>query len=116
MSERDVRLFFADILEAIRKIETYTKGMTFDDFSADEKTCDAVLRNLEVIGEAVKNLPEEIKRQYPDTEWKSAAGMRDRLIHEYFGVSVRMVWETVVSDLPAFKRSVENIQRNIVKN
>jgi len=113
MSERDIRLFLADIVDAIRKIENYTNGMNFDQFAADEKTFDAVLRNLEVIGEAVKNIPEEVKEKYPAIEWKSAAGMRDRLIHEYFGVSVRIVWETVVNDLPAFKPSIEKIREDI---
>jgi uncharacterized protein with HEPN domain len=74
MSERDIRLYLTDIVEAIRKIENYTKGMDFEQFAADEKTLDAVLRNLEVIGEAVKNIPDEIKGKYPATEWESAAG------------------------------------------
>jgi uncharacterized protein with HEPN domain len=115
MPERDVRLFLTDVIEAIRKIESYTKGMDFEKFSADGKTFDAVLRNLEVIGEAIKNIPEETKEKYPDIEWKSAAGMRDRLIHEYFGVSVRIVWETVTNDLPAFKPFIEKILQDIAK-
>ncbi len=109
MPERDPRLFFIDIIDATRKIDNYTTGMNFEKFRADEKTFDAVLRNLEVIGEAVKNIPEEIKKKYPDVEWQAAAGMRDRLIHEYFGVSVRIVWETVTHDLPSFKPSIEKI-------
>jgi len=89
--------------------------LDYQKFSADDKTLDAVLRNLEVIGEAVKNIPDEIKGKYPDVEWKSAAGMRDRLIHEYFGVSVRIVWETVANDLPAFRGSVEKVLKDVAK-
>jgi uncharacterized protein with HEPN domain len=116
MPERDVRLYLADIIEATRKIEGYTKGMDYRKFKADEKTFDAVLRNLEVIGEAVKNIPEEMKRKYPHVEWKYAARMRDRLIHEYFGVSVRIVWETVTNDLPAFKASIEKVLKDVAKS
>ncbi len=115
MPERDVRLYLTDIVEAIRKIQGYTKGMDYKKFSADDKTFDAVLRNMEVIGEAVKNIPDAIKGKYPNIEWKYAAGMRDRLIHEYFGVSVRIVWETVTNDLPAFKASIEKILKDVAK-
>ena len=106
---RDIRLFIIDIMESIQKIELYTHETSYEAFLKDDKTKDAVLRNLEVIGEAVRNLPESVKEKYPDPEWKEAAGMRDRLIHEYFGVSYSIVWETVKNDLPSFKRKIEQV-------
>jgi hypothetical protein len=81
--------------------------MDYTSFESDRKTRDAVVRNLEVIGEAAKNLPEEIRRQYPDVNWKVVAGMRDRLIHEYFGVSIRITWETIKKDLPRLSSQSE---------
>jgi uncharacterized protein with HEPN domain len=115
MSEtyRDVRLFINDILESIRKIEKYVHDKSYEEFQKDEKTKDAVLRNLEIIGEAVRNIPEDFKEKYPDVDWKAAAGMRDKLIHEYFGVSLAIVWETVKSDLPLFKKSLMEIYKEI---
>lgn len=88
-SSRNVRLFIEDILEAIRRIERYTEGMSYEEFLEDEKTQDAVLRNLAVIGEAVENIPDDIRQNYPEINGKVAAGMRDKLIHEYFGVSYK---------------------------
>lgn len=106
---RAVRLYLDDILCAIRTIRDYSRGMDFDSFAADPKTIDAVLRNLEIIGEAAKNVPSGVKERYPDADWKAASGMRDKLTHGYFGVSIRMVWETVTEDLPAFEAQIERI-------
>jgi len=97
---RDPYLYVEDILKSIEKIKRYTAGMSFGDFIRDEKTIDAVLRNLEIIGEAAKNAPEEIRQKYSQIPWKEIAGMRDRLIHAYFGVDLEIVWQTIVSDLP----------------
>ena len=97
---RDPYLYIEDILTSIKKIKRYTAGMSFGDFIRNEKTIDAVLRNLEIIGEAAKNVPEEIRQKYPQIPWKEIAGMRDRLIHAYFGVDLEIVWQTIVSDLP----------------
>jgi len=110
-THRDVRLFINDILEAIGKIEKYVHGKSYGEFEKDDKTKDAVVRNLEIVGEAVRNIPENFKEKYPDVDWKAAAGMRDKLIHEYFGVSLAIVWETVKSDLPPFKKRMEEILR-----
>jgi hypothetical protein len=113
MSEprRNAKVFITDILEAIENIEMFTHEMTFEAFMKDKRTKDAVVRNLEIIGEAVKNIPESIKERYPDLDWKAVTGMRDKLIHEYFGVSLAIVWETVKGDLPPFKRMMEEILR-----
>lgn len=107
--QRDIKLFLTDIIEAIWKIDSYTDKITYHEFAKDERTKDAVLRNMEVIGEAVKNIPNNVKEGYPDIDWKGAAGMRDKLIHEYFGVSFSVVWETVKNDLPPLKKGIEKI-------
>jgi hypothetical protein len=83
--------------------------MSFGDFIRDEKTIDAVIRNLEVVGEAAKNVPEEIRQKYPQIPWKEVAGMRDRLIHAYFGVDLEIVWQTIVSDLPKLESELVKI-------
>ena len=112
-SSRGMKLFMGDILEAIRKIKLYTEGMNYDEFLKDDKTKDAVLRNLEIIGEAVKNLPAEVKKKHPKINWRVVVGMRDKHIHEYFGVSYQIVWETIKSDLPSFERQISKISKNL---
>jgi len=115
MSEkpRDVRLYLTDLLDAIGKIEGYVRDMSRVEFLKDDKTKDAVLRNLEVIGEAAKNLPQKVKEKYDDVDWKAAAGMRNKLIHEYFGVSFSIVWETIKNDLPRLRDEVAKILKEI---
>ncbi len=109
MSNRSPKLFIDDIIKAISKVELYIKGMTFEEFEKDNKTIDAVIRNLEIIGEAVKNLPSEIIEKYPSDEWRGAITMRDRLIHGYIGVDISIVWETITTDLPKLKKHAEKI-------
>jgi len=100
MSDRTDSDFVSDIQEAIRRIEAYTSGVTYEAFLADTKTQDAVIRNLEIIGEAAKNLSEEMRTKRPDIPWKSMAGIRDKLIHHYFGVNLDIVWQVVTAELP----------------
>ncbi|WP_067047779.1 HepT-like ribonuclease domain-containing protein [Methanofollis ethanolicus] len=109
MSEPDPLLYCHDILEAIDRIERYTGSITLDDFLGDTKTQDAVIRNLEIIGEAVKNLPADFREAHPGVEWRAVAGMRDKLIHHYFGVDMRIIWETTRTDLPHFRKQIETI-------
>jgi uncharacterized protein with HEPN domain len=106
---RNINLFFTDILEAIESIMEYTQNMSYYQFINDKKTKDAVVRNLEIIGEAVKNIPDDIKGKYSDVSWRGMSGMRDKLIHEYFGVSNQIVWETIQSDLPVFDSQIKKI-------
>lgn len=113
MSEPDPLLSCHDILEAIDRIERYTGSITLDDFLGDTKTQDAVIRNLEIIGEAVKNLPADFREAHPGVEWRAVAGMRDKLIHHYFGVDMGIIWETTRTDLPRFRKQIEAILREI---
>ncbi len=99
MSERGIRAFLQDILEASKRIQAYTDGHSYEDFRGDEKTQDAVVRNLEVIGEAFKNMPEDYREKHPQIQWKGMAGMRDRLIHFYFGVNLDIVWNVVKNEI-----------------
>jgi len=109
MSERLAVSFLEDILEACRRIAHYIAGLTYDDFLGDEKTQDAVVRNLEIIGEATKSLPTELRKSHPSVPWREMARMRDRLIHHYFGVNVDIVWEIASNDLPGVVPQIEAI-------
>jgi uncharacterized protein with HEPN domain len=100
---RDFQVYIEDILDAINSIEAYTKGLTYEDFVSDKKTVDAVIRNFEIIGEATKHLPLTVRREYPKVPWRDMAGMRDKLIHGYFGVQLDVVWKTVKERLPAVR-------------
>ncbi len=100
MSERADRVYLGDILEAARRIATYVSGLTYETFRADTKTQDAVIRNLEIIGEASKKIGGEFRATHPDIPWRSMAGVRDRLIHDYFGVNLEIVWQVAAVDLP----------------
>ena len=103
------KVYLEDILEAIQKIGRYTVGISFEVFSRDEKTIDAVVRNLEVIGEAVKQLPEQIRGQSPKTDWKKIAGLRDLLIHAYFGVDVEIIWDIICNKIDELQTVVKEM-------
>lgn len=114
MSEkkRDCGIFIDDILRSIEKIERYTEGKTFEEFSHNEIVIDAVIRNFEIIGEAARNIPEEIKGKYPFVEWKELLGFRNVLIHDYFGIEVESVWDTVQNNIPILKKHVLEMKSN----
>jgi len=107
--KKDPRYFIEHILDSIKKIEGYTKGLSKEEFLRDSQVQDAVLRRLEIVGEAAKNLPSDFKERYADVSWRQIAGMRDVIIHEYFGVDLDLVWATVKKDLPALKQKINNI-------
>lgn len=110
---RNYRLYLKDILSAIDSIEAFVEGMSFEEFRADDKTASAVIRKFEIIGEATKNIPDKIRQQYPTVPWKEMAGMRDRLIHFYFGVDYKLVWTTIKERLPQVKPEIQFIHRDL---
>lgn len=109
MSERTDRDILADIQESTRRIGAYTRGMTYEAFLIDIKTQDAIIRNLEIIGEATKKLSEQLRTKYPDVPWRSMAGVRDRLIHHYFGVNLDIVWQIATAELAEVASQLDRI-------
>ena len=111
--KRDVAVYIEDILECIAKIEEYTKDITESSFYENTQVQDAVLRRLEIIGEAVKHVPQNIRDKYPEIPWKRVAGMRDILIHTYYGVNVKRVWQVVQKDIPGLKNNISKVKENL---
>jgi uncharacterized protein with HEPN domain len=109
MSKRDPELLVGDMLEAARKILAYTDGLSFDDFMMDSKTVDAVARNFEILGEASTRLPEEYKMSNEEIPWKKISGLRNRLIHDYFGIDYEVVWTIKTTFLPSLIELLEKI-------
>lgn len=107
--KRDFLVFLDDILESITRIEEYTKGMDEEEFLKNVPTQDAVIRRLEIIGEAVKNIPQHVRDKYSDIPWKEIAGTRDIITHEYFGVNLERIWKTIKEDILPFKEQIEKI-------
>jgi uncharacterized protein with HEPN domain len=106
---RDYILFLEDILNAIEKIERYVNALDYQTFRRNDMVVDAVVRNFEIIGEAVRNVPEEIKKKHPVVEWKEVAGFRNILIHDYFGVDLEAVWDTIAKNIPVLKRHISDV-------
>ncbi|MEM2893944.1 MAG: DUF86 domain-containing protein [Candidatus Bathyarchaeia archaeon] len=104
--------YIEDIIEAMENALNFLKEMSYDEFEKDKRTIYAVIRALEIIGEAVKKIPNSVKKLYPQIPWKDIAGMRDKLIHEYFGVDLKRVWKTVKEDLPNLKPIFEKILKD----
>ena len=107
MSKRDDTTILEDIRAAIDRILTYSQELEYDDFVTDIKTQDAIIRNIEILGEAVKLLSEKTKEKYPNVPWKDIAGTRDKLIHDYFGVNIDVVWSIVRNDIPLLNKEIE---------
>jgi len=109
MSDRDVRLYCADILDSGAAILEFVKGLAFEEFCNDRKTYSAVIREFEIIGEAVGKLPEELKGSRPNVEWQDIKDFRNLLSHEYFGVDLEIVWKIIEDDLPVLMDAIREI-------
>ena len=101
--------YLDDILDAAGKIEIFTRGMSYEEFSGDDKTVYAVTRALEVIGEATTCIPRQVRERYPSLPWSEMAGMRDKLIHAYFGINRAIIWRTVRDDIPPLRPAVQRL-------
>ncbi|MCD6512089.1 MAG: DUF86 domain-containing protein [Thermoplasmata archaeon] len=113
--KRDYKLFIKDIVDAIESIEEFVAGMNFEEFKNDDKTVSAVVRKLEIVGEATKNIPDETKEKYPNLPWKEMAKIRDKLIHGYFVVDFEIVWKVIKEELPSLKPEIEKILQEEMK-
>ena len=109
MKKRDYKLFIKDIVDAMGHIEEFIGDIALDELEADEKTSSAVIRKFEVIGEAVKHIPNKIRKEHKDIQWKSMAEMRDRLIHAYFGIDYKLVWAAIKTEIPKLKPKLKKI-------
>jgi uncharacterized protein with HEPN domain len=110
---RNSKLYLTDILEAMEAIERFVESMKFENFEVDDKTSSAVIRKFEIIGEATKNVPERIRQQYSTIPWREMAGMRDKLIHFYFGIKYDLVWRTIKDVIPQVKPLIRNILEDL---
>jgi uncharacterized protein with HEPN domain len=113
MKRNSYRLFLEDMLEAINKIERYIQDLTRDQFEGNDLVIDAVIRNLEIIGEAAKNVPEDIKKKYPTIPWNRMIGLRNVTIHEYFGVDLNIIWEIITKNLSETKPKIEAMLKDL---
>ncbi len=111
--KRDYRDYFQDIIDSINDIEAFIKGMHFEAFVGDRKTTNAVIRSIEVVGEATKNIPKSIRDKHPSVPWKKMTGMRDKLIHEYFGVDLEILWKTAKEDIPSLKSLIQEVLKGL---
>ncbi|OGY54755.1 MAG: hypothetical protein A2951_01995 [Candidatus Buchananbacteria bacterium RIFCSPLOWO2_01_FULL_56_15] len=110
MSKRNSKLYLDDIKTAIDKIDRYSKGLSFDLFSRDNLVVDAIVRNLGVIGEAAKNIPNDFKEEHQDIPWNKIAGMRNIIVHEYFSVDAEILWKTIKQDIPELKKLIDRVK------
>ncbi len=107
--KRDYKLFLKDLISAMNSIEEFVSGMTIDEIKEDDKTSSAVIRKFEIIGEATKHIPEALRRRHPEIPWKRMSGMRDRLVHAYFGVDYKLVWDAIKTEIPILKPKLRKI-------
>jgi uncharacterized protein with HEPN domain len=112
-AEREIRDYLDDIAESVEDIRSFTEGLSFDDFVTDKKTINAVVRSLEIIGEAAKKIPLEIRASHPAIPWQEIAAMRNKLIHDYFGVDLEIVWETIQNSLQDLYNAIGDIKSTL---
>ena len=106
---RDYRIYLEDMREAGAKVRRYVEGLSFEAFAFDDKTIDAVVRNLEILGEAAKQVPESFRALHPQVDWYRIAGLRDILIHQYFGVDLAIIWDVIQNKIPTLMQNLEQI-------
>jgi uncharacterized protein with HEPN domain len=111
--KREVGDYVEDIIDAMDKAASFVENISYEEFAQDAKTVFAVVRALEIIGEAVKRIPQDIRKNYPEIPWRDMAGMRDKVVHEYFGVKLERVWETIQRDIPSIKPLFEKMLRDL---
>ena len=109
MNKRVIDDYLQDMLDSIAAIEAFIEGISIDDFKQDRKTIFAVTRAIEIIGESVKNIPEPFRSKYPDVPWRAMAGMRDKLIHQYFRMDIDVLWKTTQQDVPQLKALITRV-------
>ncbi len=112
MYKRGDKEYVVDMFLSCQKILDYTQGMTFEDFEMDSKTIDAVIRNIEILGEAAKNVSNELRAKYPEIDWSIIARTRDKLIHFYFGIDTTTLWKIIRDDIPELLDQLETILKN----
>lgn len=115
MPKRDSFLFLKDIRTSSRKIIDFTRDMSLKELLKDDKTYDAVMRNLQIIGEAIKHLPADVRKEYKSIDWKKAAGLRDIVVHEYFGINEDIIWDVISNKIPELEIEVKKILKEINK-
>jgi uncharacterized protein with HEPN domain len=113
MKRRDYRDYLQDILDAVNDIESFVGSMSYEDFKKDRKTLNAVVRSIEIIGEASKKLPSALREKYKELPWKEITGMRDKLIHAYFGVDTETLWKTVKDDIPPLRQIIQKMLKDL---
>jgi uncharacterized protein with HEPN domain len=113
--QRSIEHFIDDILECIERIEQYSVGLSEDEFIVNSEKQDAILRRLEVIGEATKNIPEIVRKKFPEIPWRKVAGLRDIVIHSYFGIKPQRIWKIILQDIPVLKTQMTEVKSNFRK-
>ncbi len=110
---KDPKPFLRHILHSIEMIENYIAGKTFQDFADDSEMQDAVMRRLEIIGEATRNVPESVVKEHKNVEWKYAIGLRNVIAHQYFSVDLRVIWDTVKINIPQLKKGISEVLKDM---
>jgi uncharacterized protein with HEPN domain len=116
MKKRDPIVYISDMLNSSESAIAFIKGLNYKSFSTDQKTLFAVIRAIEIIGEASNKVPKNLKVRYADVPWREIGGMRNKLIHEYFGIDSKVVWKTIKNDLPLLKKHLELIYKDLSEN